>query len=717
MLERLITCIAKEMNLAASKVRGTVTLLDEGNTVPFITRYRKEVTGGLDEEQIRAIEDRIQYLRNLETRKEEILTKIEEQGKLTDELRKKITEAFTLKTLEDLYLPYRVKKRTKATIAREKGLEPLARAIIDGVNTALEDLAKPYISEEKEITTQEDALRGAMDIIADIVSDDIAVRDRVRGFIEKDGRVVSKKTTKEVENENVYQDYFEYSEYFSSIPPHRILALDRGEDDGVLRIKIDIDEDHVLDTLEDLYVKNWDAPSIDYLIKSIKESYKKSVLPSITREKRKELTEMAHLHAINIFATNLRNLLMQPPLEDMIVLAIDPGYVSGCKLAVVDETGELLAYDVIYPHKPQQKLQDAKRKLVNLYKKYKFNTVSIGNGTASRETEEFIAELISENKWKVVYTIVSEAGASVYSASKVARDEFPDLDASYRGTISIGRRLLDPLAELVKIDPKSLGVGMYQHDVAQKLLEKTLHTVVESVVNHVGVDVNRASVELLSYIAGINKRCAKSIVTYRKKHKRIASREELKKVSGIGEEVFTQCAGFLRVLHGDNPLDNTAIHPESYQACGSLLGTIEESFESIVDRQSIIALKLSQLNINKIAKDIEIGVPTLRDILDNLRKPGRDPREDVPPPIFRKGVLTVDDLEPEMELDGTVRNVVDFGAFVDIGVKEDGLVHVSQMAKKFVSNPLDICKVGDVVKVKIMSVDKARNRISLTMIL
>ncbi len=718
MSEKLLQQIAKELEIPIAKVAATVKLLDDGNTVPFITRYRKEVTGGLDEEKIRAIEERIQYLRNLETRKQEILEKIQALGKCTPELQSQIENAYTLKTLEDLYLPYRPKRRTRAIIAKEKGLEPLAQKILENAMESPDSLALPYISEEKELPDIESVWQGAMDIVAEALSEDIKVREKVRKEMMSQGILVSQRSSKESEDEEIYKDYFEYEESLSQIPPHRILALDRGEEEGILKIKIQLACEKLCQDIVQPYLINPSSPLISFLKEALDDGYDRLIFPAISREIRHELTEKAHLHAVDIFAKNLRNLLMQPPMKDMCILAIDPGYVSGCKLAVLSSSGDLLAYDVMFPHQPQKKTDQARAIILKYYRQYGFKSVVIGNGTACRETEELISDLIQEEKLDLVYTIVSEAGASVYSASEAAREEFPELDASYRGTISIGRRLLDPLAELVKIDPKSLGIGLYQHDINPKMLDKALYDVVESVVNYVGVDINRASVELLSYIAGINKRSAKNIVKFRKEKGSFKNREEFKKVSGIGEETFTQCAGFLRIANGENPLDNTSIHPESYKVCEDLLKILNEDPSKIFERNSFIQFKLKQqFNEQDILKKLQVGKPTFQDILDNLKKPGRDPRESVPPPIFRKGILTLDDLAPGMELQGTVRNVVDFGAFVDIGVKVDGLVHVSQMSKQYVTSSLSVCKVGDNVKVKILNIDKGRKRISLTMVL
>lgn len=717
MSERLYEQIAQELNLPLAGVQGTVKLLDQDNTIPFITRYRKEATGGLDEEKIRLIDERVKYLRSLEERKQEVISKIQELGKATPELEQQIQTATTLKVLEDLYLPYRPKRRTRAIIAKEKGLEPLAQMILEGSTQAPDQLATPYISVEKELPDLKTIWQGAMDIVAEKISEDIVARQKIRDLMSKHGLLVSQKSNETVENEKVYQDYFDFQEAICEIPPHRILALDRGEQEDVLKIKVQLDEELVWRNLDTLYIKDTNSTLVGFLQEAIRDGYKRLLAPAIAREIRNEITEKAHLHAVNIFVKNLRNLLLQPPIKNIKILAIDPGYISGCKLAVLSEQGDLLAHDAMFPHQPQKKRQDAKNKIADYYRQFQFQAVAIGNGTACRETEELIAEWIQENKLSVVYTIVNEAGASVYSASDVAREEFPELDASYRGTISIGRRLLDPLAELVKIDPKSLGVGMYQHDVSPKLLDKALHDVVESVVNYVGVDLNRASLQLLSYISGVNKRIAKNILSYRKQHQRFESREELKEVSGIGTQAFTQCAGFLRVGNGSNPLDNTAIHPESYPACQKLLEILQEPAQNLTQKNQALSEKLSHCDLQQLSTQLDIGRPTLVDIVENLKKPGRDPRDQVPPPIFRKEVLTIDDLVPGMELQGTVRNVVDFGAFVDIGVKIDGLVHISHMSKNYTRNSLEVCKVGDVIRVKVLSVEKARSRIALTMVL
>ncbi len=718
MTHSLIDSLTKELKLTRKQVEGTLHLLDEGNTIPFITRYRKEATGGLDEQKIQEVQDKAEYFRNLSEKKEEVLKKIQDQGKCTEEIARQIEKATALKTLEDIYLPFRPKKRTRATIAREKGLEPLAEKMLSQGGENPQKLAQAYIDPEKKLLDADNVLQGAMDIVAEIINEDVRIRERVRQFTFSYAQIISLKIKDGEDQAGVYQDYYDYSENVNKIPPHRVLALDRGEAAGVLRVKISISEEEILPLMERIYLKGSGAWT-EYLKNAIKDGYKRLLSPAITRELRKEITEKAHLHAIHVFAENLRNLLLISPLKDMRIFAIDPGFASGCKIAALSETGELLEHGVIYPHPPQKKTDKAEKIVEEVCQKHNLNAIAIGNGTACRETEVFISDWIEKKKQSLVYSIVNEAGASVYSASAAARDEFPELDASFRGTVSIGRRLLDPLAELVKIDPKSLGVGLYQHDVNKKELEKALQRVVESCVNFVGVDLNRASAELLSYVSGINRRCAKSIVTKRKALGRFSSREQLKKVSGIGEEVFTQCAGFMRISQGKSFLDKTAIHPESYSACEVFLEKLSSSVEDIGKPDSLgnLQLKLKQVSIQKMAQEIEIGEPTLKDIIDNLMRPGRDPREGLPAPIFRKGVLSLDDLEPEMCLTGTVRNVLDFGAFIDIGLKTDGLVHVSEMANRFVRDPLDICKVGDNVEVRVLSVDKGRGRVSLSMIL
>ena len=711
--------IAQELNLRAIQVSNTVELLDSGNTVPFIARYRKEMTGKLDEEQIRAIEERIKYLRALEERRQTILKSIEEQGKLTPELRQKIEATTKMQELEDLYLPYRPKKRTRATIAKEKGLEPLALKLFAQQETqgTVEELATPFVNPEKEVPDVEAALQGARDIIAELVSEDADVRKTVREFVRQHGVVRSVARDDSVRSD--YEMYYDYSEPVKRIVPHRILAINRGEREKFLKVSIEIDPEGILPHIESRFITNPDAIARDQLLMAIHDAFKRLIYPSIEREIRNELTEKADEHAIQVFAKNLKNLLLQPPVRGKIIMGIDPGYRTGCKVAVIDETGKYLEGDTIYPHPPQNDVFGAKTILRRLIDKYNVDLIGIGNGTASRETEMLVADLIKEIKAsggrEVYYTIVNEAGASVYSASKVAKEEFPDLEASMRGNISIARRLLDPLAELVKIDPKHIGVGLYQHDVNQKRLGEALQAVVESAVNMVGVDVNTASASLLKYISGLTARTAENIVKYREAHGKFRTREALKEVPGIGDIAFQQAAGFLRIPDGDNPLDNTSIHPESYPATQKLLQKfgIENNPEEW--RQLKYRLKQQQVDLNKLAEELGIGVPTLEDILSNLEKPGRDPREEMPGIIFRSDVLKLEDLREGMILQGTVRNVVDFGAFVDIGVKRDGLVHISEMADRFVKNPHDVVAVGDTVTVKVIGIDLERGRVQLSM--
>ncbi|MEJ2543343.1 MAG: Tex family protein [Calditrichaceae bacterium] len=715
----MLNLLATELNLKTIQIKNTVELLDAGNTVPFISRYRKEVTGSLDENQIRSIEERMNYLRALEARKEAILKSIKEQGKLTAELKEKIDEAVKLQEVEDLYLPYKPKKRTRATVAKERGLEPLAEIILkqemfDGDPLKI---AADYINEEKEVNTVEDALKGAMDIIAEVVSDDAEVRKVIRKLTFKNGLLQSE--GKKVEGRTEYETYYEFSEPAMKIPPHRILAINRGEKEGVLKVTVALETEKLIESIEQLYVSNHQSIFVEYLQEAIKDSYARLIAPSIERELRAALSEKADEHAISIFAVNLKNLLLQPPIRDKIIIGIDPGYRTGCKVAVIDETGKYLEGATIYPHAPQNKYMEAKSVVRGLANKYNANIIAIGNGTASRETEQMAAELIAEMKDErnLEYIIVSEAGASVYSASKVAQDEFPQLEAAMRGNISIARRLMDPLAELVKIDPKSIGVGLYQHDVNQRSLAESLGHVVESAVNMVGINLNTASTSLLKYVSGLTSRTAESIVKHRNEQGKFKNREELKKVDGIGEIAYQQSAGFLRIPDGNTLLDNTSIHPESYYATDKILKKFE--IQDIHKGGSEIKKKIKSSNIElKVLLDeLGIGEPTFNDILDNLEKPGLDPRDELPKPIFKSDVLKMEDLKEGMVLKGTVRNVVDFGAFVDIGVKQDGLVHVSRMAKKFVKNPLEIVSVGDVIDVKVVSLDLERNRVGLSMII
>jgi protein Tex len=714
--QSMFNLIAEEMKLNVLQVKNTIELLDGQNTVPFIARYRKELTGSLDEEQIRLIEERINYLRALDSRRETILKSIDEQGKLTDELRKKIDNCSKMQELEDLYLPYKPKKRTRATVAREKGLEPLADIILaqDTELNSPEEIAQAYINTEKEVTTVEEALQGARDIVAEVISEEADIRKIIRretfslGLIKVDARKIEGRTD--------FEAYYDYKEAVNKIVPHRILAINRGESENVLKVNIDVDNEKMHQLIRKNYVKNEKSVLVGQMEQAISDSYQRLIAPSINREIRAALTEKADEHAIEIFAQNLKNLLLQPPVRDKIIMGIDPGFRTGSKVAVIDRTGKYLEGTTIYPHPPQNKYMEAKSTVRGLIEKYDAQIIAIGNGTASRETEQMVAELIGEMKQnrKVEYIIVSEAGASVYSASKVAREEFPELDASMRGNISIARRLLDPLAELVKIDPKSIGVGLYQHDVNQKNLQDTLGFVVESCVNNVGVNLNTASVSLLKHISGLTSRTAQNIVAHRDQKGPYKSREEIKKVDGIGEVAFEQAAGFLRIPDGENPLDNTSIHPESYPATNKLLSKFE--INSIKDAQSLKEkINKTHTELQSLLNDLEIGEPTFKDILANLEKPGLDPRDELPKPMLKSDVIKMEDLKEGMILKGTVRNVVDFGAFVDIGVKQDGLVHVSQMADKFVKNPLEIISVGDVIDVKVVSLDIERGRIGLSM--
>ena len=715
----MLNLLASELNLKTIQIKNTVELLDAGNTVPFISRYRKEVTGSLDENQIRSIEERMNYLRTLEARKETILKSIEEQGKLTPELKEKIEKAVKLQEVEDLYLPYKPKKRTRATIAREKGLEPLAQLILKQEIAEGDPLqfAAAYINEEKDVNSAEEALQGAMDIVAEIVSDDAEVRKVIRELTFKNGLLQSQ--GKKVEGRTEYETYYEFSEPAMKIPAHRILAINRGEKEGVLRVSVVVETEKLVESIEKMYISNRQSIFVDYLQEAIQDSYVRLIAPSIERELRAALSEKADEHAIGIFAVNLKNLLLQPPIRDKVIIGVDPGYRTGCKVAVIDGTGKYLEGATIYPHPPQNKYMEAKSIVRGLANKYEANIIAIGNGTASRETEQMAVEIINEMKdeRKLEYIIVSEAGASVYSASKVAQEEFPELEAAMRGNISIARRLMDPLAELVKIDPKSIGVGLYQHDVNQRSLAESLGHVVESAVNMVGINLNTASTSLLKYVSGLTSRTAESIVKYRNTHGKFKNREELKKVDGIGEIAYQQAAGFLRIPDGDMVLDNTSIHPESYEATDKILERFE--IQDIHKGGSEIKKKIKSttVELKTLLDELGIGEPTFNDILDNLEKPGLDPRDELPKPIFKSDVLKMEDLKEGMVLKGTVRNVVDFGAFVDIGVKQDGLVHVSRMAKKFVKNPMEIVSVGDVVDVKVVSLDLERNRVGLSMII
>lgn len=709
----IMQTIAVETGIAQRQVEQTVHLLNEGNTVPFIARYRKERTGELDEEQIRLIEERLAYLRNLETRKTEVIRLIDEQGKLTEELQKQIERAVKLQEVEDLYRPYRQKKRTRATIAKEKGLEPLAQFLLSLPVDGVEQKAEQFINPEKEIHSREDALAGAMDIIAETASDDAAARQWIRSRTYDQGILISEKKEEEKTAKNVYEMYYEFREPVRQAVPHRVLAMNRGEREGILKVGIEAPVEEIMQYLREKYIPQKTAAA-DYLEDALHDGYKRLIAPAIERDVRNELTEKAEEQAIRIFAENLRQLLLQPPVREKTVLGSDPGYRTGCKLAVVDRTGKLLETAVIYPTPPQNKVEEAEQKVKSLIAKYGVEIITIGNGTASRETEQFMAGVIRELGQDVEYLIVNEAGASVYSASPLAREEFPDLDVAERSAVSIARRLQDPLAELVKIDPKSVGVGQYQHDVSQKRLADSLQFVVESAVNHVGVDVNTASSSLLQYVSGLNKQVARNIVKRRDEVGAFRNREELKKVPRLGDKTFEQCIGFLRIHNGDNQLDRTPIHPESYEHVHRLLSSLGIETDQMMEETS--REKLKARNIAETAKAIGLGEPTVRDIIDSLLRPGRDPRDELPKPLFRKDVLTLEDLQKGMALKGTVRNVTDFGAFVDIGVKHDGLVHISRLSKKYVKHPLHVVSVGEVVDVWVIDVDTVRERVSLTMI-
>ncbi|WP_277883692.1 Tex family protein [Paenibacillus sp. N3/727] len=710
--ERIVKQIAKELQLSVKQVRTTVELLDEGNTIPFIARYRKEMTGELDENRLRDIEDRTNYLRNLEVRKREVIRIIDEQGKLTDELRSSIDQAVKLQEVEDLYRPYKQKRKTRASVAKEKGLEPLASWIWNQPKQgdALMEAAN-YVDEEKGVATAEEALQGAMDILAENIADDAAIRSWVRRYSMDHGILTSEAKDKEVES--VYENYYEYRELAKKMPPHRILAINRGERENILKVGLEVPPESIHGYIGKQVLSGTSVVS-DILNAVIEDAYKRLIAPSIEREVRGELTEKGENQAISIFAGNLRSLLLQPPVKGRCVLGVDPAYRTGCKLAVVDDTGKLLEVAVTYPTPPNNKKREAAAKFKELITKYGIQLIVIGNGTGSRETEQFVAEVISDiGDPDLAYLIVNEAGASVYSASKLAQEEFPDLDVAERSAASIARRVQDPLAELVKIDPKSIGVGQYQHDVSQKHLEESLKAVVESAVNHVGVDVNTASPSLLSYVAGINATIAKNIVKYREENGKFVSRKQLQKVPRLGAKTFEQCVGFMRISGGDNTLDSTPIHPESYPVVDRLFKELNVSSDKVGTKE--LAELLDGQATENLAVKLDVGVPTLRDILDSLQRPGRDPREELPLPIFRTDVLKIEDLLPGMELQGTVRNVIDFGAFVDIGIKSDGLVHISQLSDGYVKHPMDVVSVGDNVTVWVLNVDLKKGRVGLTM--
>ncbi len=725
-MDKIINTIAEELNIKQKQVEATIKLIDEGNTIPFIARYRKEVTGGLSDEILRDLGERLNYLRNLEQRKEEVIKSIDEQGKLTDEILQAVAVCKTLAEVEDIYRPYKQKKKTRATVAKAKGLEPLATIIIEQKETKpILEIAKQYVNidtlseedkknKDKVVATAEEAVQGALDIIAEDISDNSKYRKQIKRICYREA-MIQTKAVKPEEKSN-YEMYYEYQEAIKYIPSHRILAINRGEKENFLKVKIEKPEDKLLTYMERDIIK--DETQFTQMLKdTILDSFKRLIEPSIDREIRSDLTEKAEDQAIKVFGKNSKQLLLGAPIKGKTVMGFDPAYRTGCKIAVIDETGKLLDYTTVYPTEPQNDVEGAKKELLTLIEKDKIDMIAIGNGTASRESEMFVAEMIKEASRDVHYVIVSEAGASVYSASKLATEEYPDINVSIRGAISIARRLQDPLAELVKIDPKAIGVGQYQHDVNQKKLQESLTGVVEDSVNKVGVDVNTATPSLLSYVSGINNTIAKNIVKYRDENGKLKNRKELLKVSKLGKVAFEQCAGFLRIFDGDNPLEITAVHPESYEVTEKLLAQLGFDKQDLKDKEKLeqLRVKLKNVNIPEMAKELNIGEMTLTDIIEELSKPGRDPREDMPKPILRSDVLKLEDLKEGMVLTGTVRNVIDFGAFVDIGVKHDGLVHISEMSDKFIKNPSEIVSVGDIVKVKVIKIDQERQKVGLSM--
>lgn len=718
----IIVKLTEEFGVKKVQIEQAVKLIDEGNTVPFIARYRKDVTGGLNDEQLRAIDERLRYLRGLEERKQEVLRSIEEQGKLTDELKAEIEKAEILQRVEDLYKPFKQKKTTRAGKAKAKGLEPLALIIYMQQNKSGDVLkiAEPFVDPEKEVETAEEAIQGACDIIAEMIADNADLISEVRDRYYKHGLIETEAVN--AEEKTVYDMYYGKHEAICKIPNHRVLAVNRGEKEGKLKVKVSIDADSILRLLEREVIRQ-DSIFKPLLIETIEDAYKRLIAPSVEREMRNLLTERAEAEAIKVFAGNTEKLLMVPPVRGKRIISIDPGFRTGCKVAVIDETGKLLAYTTIYPTEPKCDVAGTERTLKKIIDKYKIDVIVIGNGTASRETEEVVANFLKKNSYQIQYTIVNEGGASVYSASKLASEEYPDLDVTTRGAMSLGRRLQDPLAELVKIDPKHIGVGQYQHDMNQKNLSEALGAVVEDCVNRVGVDLNTASPSLLSYVAGISSSVAKNIVAYREENGKFTDRKQLLKVAKLGPKAYEQCAGFLRISDGKEVLDSTSVHPESYEVSRILMkkigiseSDIKGGVQVIDDKiKSAYPAKTEKESVRKMAEDIGIGEFTVKDIIAELRKPGRDPREDAPPVVFRNDVRSFEDLKEGMEMSGTVRNVVDFGAFVDIGVKNDGLVHVSQLSDKFVKHPMDVVSVGDTVKVRIIGIDKERGKVSLTM--
>ena len=705
--------LKKEFNLRDEQINNTIKLIDEGNTIPFIARYRKEMTGEMSDVTLRAFYDKLIYLRNLQNRKDDVIRIIEEQGKLTSEIKVSIEKANTLQEVEDIYAPYKQKKRTRATIAKERGLEQLALDILNKNISNIDEEASKYINPEKEVNSVEDDIKGANDIIAEIVSDDAKIRKYIRELALREGVIVTKNSNEE---KSVYDMYYDYSESVKTIAPHRVLAINRGEKEDFLKVKVEINNEKVINYIINEYVNDKNLKNKEVIVSAIEDSYKRLIFPSIEREIRNTLTENAQERAISVFGKNVKSLLLQAPVKDKVVMGFDPAFRTGCKIAVVDKNGKLLDTTTVYPTEPQNKVEESKKELKALIEKYNIDIIAIGNGTASRESEKFVSDMIKEIDREVQYIIVSEAGASVYSASELANEEHPDINVSLRGAISIARRLQDPLAELVKIDPKSIGVGQYQHDLNQKKLEGVLDGVVEDSVNSVGVDLNTASYSLLEHIAGISKTIAKNIVAYREENGDFTSRAQIKKVKRLGPQAFTQCAGFMRIEGAKNPLDNTGVHPESYDICKNMLDMLGYSLSDVENKNiSDIDSKVEAIGIKELSSKLQVGEVTLKDIIAEIKKPGRDPREEGIKPILRTDVLKIEDITEGMILKGTVRNVVDFGAFVDIGIKNDGLVHKSEMSKGFVKDPMTIVTVGDIVDVKVIGVDMNKKRVALSM--
>ena len=705
--------LKNEFNLRDEQINNTIKLIDEGNTIPFIARYRKEMTGEMSDVTLRAFYDKLIYLRNLQNRKDDVIRIIEEQGKLTSEIKVSIEKANTLQEVEDIYAPYKQKKRTRATIAKERGLEQLALDILNKNISNIDEEVSKYINPEKEVNSVEDAIKGANDIIAEIVSDDAKIRKYIRELALREGVIVTKNSNEE---KSVYDMYYDYSESVKTIAPHRVLAINRGEKEDFLKVKVEINNEKVINYIINEYVNDKNLKNKDVIVSAIEDSYKRLIFPSIEREIRNTLTENAQERAISVFGKNVKSLLLQAPVKDKVVMGFDPAFRTGCKIAVVDKNGKLLDTTTVYPTEPQNKVEESKKELKALIEKYNIDIIAIGNGTASRESEKFVSDMIKEIDREVQYIIVSEAGASVYSASELANEEHPDINVSLRGAISIARRLQDPLAELVKIDPKSIGVGQYQHDLNQKKLEGVLDGVVEDSVNSVGVDLNTASYSLLEHIAGISKTIAKNIVAYREENGDFTSRAQIKKVKRLGPQAFTQCAGFMRIEGAKNPLDNTGVHPESYDICKNMLDMLGYSLSDVENKNiSDIDSKVEAIGIKELSSKLQVGEVTLKDIIAEIKKPGRDPREEGIKPILRTDVLKIEDITEGMILKGTVRNVVDFGAFVDIGIKNDGLVHKSEMSKGFVKDPMTVVTVGDIVDVKVIGVDMNKKRVALSM--